>query len=109
MNTHTLDRVTAEYFTPLIGTAGFLLLPSGAQMAVVIDSVRMAPLSRRSDVPAEHRIPFSVFLTAVDPGTFVDGLCEMDCASGRLKELFVSRVTPAGRDPACGYYQVIFN
>lgn len=84
-----------------------LALPDGSELAVVVDGVSEAPQSRMPDSP---RMPFSVTLHSLQPTAFVDGLCQLHLPGvGALRDLYVSRNPPLGRDPQLGYFSIVFN
>jgi hypothetical protein len=51
-----------------------------------------------------------VQLRSLQPTDFIDGLCALELPQlGRVEAIFVSREPPLGRDPALGYFNIIFN
>ena len=105
-----LDRIESNHFSPLIGQTCQLRTPDGDKLTLRVDTVTTKPLSRMPDAPDEQRMPFSVTLTAMQPTTFVDGLCTLELANlGQLQNVWISRVAPLGRDASQAYFQIIFN
>ncbi len=105
-----LDRIEASHFSPLTGQVFQLNTPDGGKLALMIDNVKTEPRARMPDAPEAQRMPFSVSLTAQQATTFIDGLCSMELpALGLVKDIFVSRMAPLGRDPSGAYFQIIFN
>lgn len=105
-----LDRLEASQFAPLLAQSQQLILPDGKALPVSVDSVREHPRSRMPDAPPDRRLPFTVTLTALEPTAFIDGLCAIDLPNlGRVKDIWVGRMAPLGRDPAGAYFQIIFN
>lgn len=101
-----LPEILSTHFAALEGSTTSLGLPDGRLLAVQVDEVSEKPLSRMG----EQRMPFAVMLTAPTGTDFVDGLCAIELPEvGRVEGIFVSRVPPAGRDPAAAYFCIVFN
>ncbi|CDF84451.1 hypothetical protein ACA097_25165 [Pseudomonas sp. QL9] len=102
-----LDLLHSDHFRAFLDQSLTLQLPDGNTLPIVIDTVTQAP---RSAVPGSTRIPFCVTLHSSDPTDFVDGLCCLDLpGTGAIRDLFVTRNPPLGRDPNLAYYSIIFN
>ncbi|KPX15503.1 hypothetical protein ALQ08_104260 [Pseudomonas syringae pv. delphinii] len=55
-------------------------------------------------------MPFNVSLESLEPSAFIDGPCSVELpALGLLRDVFVSRVPPMGRDENLAYYCISFN
>lgn len=103
-----LDLLEASHFIPLTRKSCTLHLGDGRALQMIVDEVVSKPQSRNPYTTG--RIPFSVYLTAVDASDFLEGPCALDLENfERLEGIHVSRVAPLGRDPAKAYYQIIFN
>ncbi|MGF6704552.1 hypothetical protein BK661_15875 [Pseudomonas frederiksbergensis] len=102
-----LQQVQSQHFQALLGKTGTLRLPDGSELPIHIDTLEERP---RSQLPNSERMPFSVEFNSLQPTDFVDGLCGMELPElGRVKDIFVSRVPPMGRDPQLGYFYIAFN
>ncbi len=102
-----LQQVCNEHFQPLVERPCPLYLPDGSQLPVQVEAVELRPQSR---LPENSRTPFSVTLRSLEPTHFIDGLCALELPQlGRVDEIFVSREPPLGRDPALGYFNIVFN
>ncbi|MBV7498096.1 DUF6916 family protein [Pseudomonas sp. NPDC086112] len=102
-----LQQVQSQHFQALLGKTGTLRLPDGSELPIHIDTLAETP---RSQLPNSERMPFSVGFNSLQPTDFVDGLCVMELPElGRVKDIFVSRVPPMGRDPQLGYFYIAFN
>lgn len=102
-----LQQVSNEHFLALLNQPCPLHLPDGSQLPVQIDSVDSRPQAR---LPESPRLPFNVQLRSLQPTDFVDGLCALELPQlGRVEAIFVSREPALGRDPALGYFNIIFN
>ena len=102
-----LQQVQSQHFQTLLGKTGTLRLPDGSELPIHIDTLAETP---RSQLPNSERMPFSVEFNSLQPTDFVDGLCVMELPElGRVKDIFVSRVPPMGRDPQLGYFYIAFN
>jgi hypothetical protein len=105
-----LDRLEASHFVPLLAQTQQLILSDGSTLAVRVDSVSEHPRSRMPGAPAERRTPFSVTLTALEPTTFIDGLCTIELPdAGRVEDVWIGRMAALGRDHAGAYFQIVFN
>lgn len=105
-----LDKLEASHFTPLLAQPRPLILPDGSALPVRVDGIREHPRSRMPYAAAASRVPFIVTLTALEPTTFVDGLCAIDLpALGRVERIWVGRMAALGRDQAGAYFQIVFN
>lgn len=102
-----LQQVQSQHFQALLGKTGTLRLPDGSELPIHIDTLAE---THRSQLPNSERMPFSVGFNSLQPTDFVDGLCVMELPElGRVKDIFVSRVPPMGRDPQLGYFYIAFN
>lgn len=102
-----LQQVQSQHFQALLGKTGTLRLPDGSELPIHIETLAETP---RSQLPNSERMPFSVEFNSLQPTDFVDGLCVMELPElGRVKDIFVSRVPPVGRDPQLGYFYIAFN
>ncbi|MBD9566507.1 DUF6916 family protein [Pseudomonas sp. PDM09] len=102
-----LQQVQSQHFQALLGKTGTLRLPDGSELPIHIDTLKETP---HSQMPKSERLPFSVGFNSLQPTDFVDGLCVMELPElGRVKDIFVSRVPPMGRDPQLGYFYIAFN
>ncbi|NWA04982.1 DUF6916 family protein [Pseudomonas gingeri] len=102
-----LQQVSNEHFQSLVNRPCPLHLPDGSLLSIQIESIQLRPQAR---LPENPRIPFNVALRSLGPTDFVDGLCALDLPQlGRLDAVFVSREPPLGRDPALGYFNIVFN
>jgi len=102
-----LQQVSSEHFQPLVNQPCSLQLPDGSQLPIQIEAIELRPQSR---LPENARIPFSVTLHSLEPTDFIDGLCALELPQlGRVDAVFVSREPALGRDPALGYFNIIFN
>lgn len=102
-----LQQVCNEHFQPLVARPCPLQLPDGSLLPVQVESIQLRPQSR---LPENTRIPFNVQLRSLQPTDFIDGLCALELPQlGRVEALFVSREPPLGRDPAQGYFNIVFN
>ncbi|BBP74032.1 hypothetical protein CCU68_33430 [Pseudomonas gingeri NCPPB 3146 = LMG 5327] len=102
-----LQQVSNEHFQPLVDQPCPLHLPDGSLLPVQVESIRLRP---QSQLPESSRVPFNVMLRSLGPTDFVDGLCALELPQvGRLDAVFVSREPPLGRDPALGYFNIVFN
>ncbi|KPA92167.1 MULTISPECIES: DUF6916 family protein [Pseudomonas] len=102
-----LQHVSSEHFQPLVDQSCPLYLPDGSPLQVRIESIA---LRSQAQLPEMTRTPFIVQLHSLQPTDFVDGLCSLELPGlGRLEEVFVSREPALGRDPALGYFNIVFN
>jgi len=102
-----LQQVSSEHFQSLLDQPCPLHLPDGSQLPVQVESIELRPQSR---LPENTRIPFNVLLRSLQPTDFVDGPCALDLPQlGRVDAVFVSREPPLGRDPALGYFNIVFS
>lgn len=102
-----LHQVSSEHFQPLLEQPCALHLPDGSQLPIRIEAIRLRPEAR---LPEISRVPFMVLLHSLQPTDFVDGLCGLELPqTGRLEGIFVSREPALGRDPALGYFNIVFN
>lgn len=102
-----LHLLQSEDFRAVLNQSLRLGLPDGSELPVVLDGVSEAPQSR---MPASPRMPFSVTLHSLQPTAFVDGLCQLQLPGvDTLRDLYVSRNPPLGRDPQLGYFSIVFN
>lgn len=102
-----LQDITVEHFRTLLGSTCSLRLSDGSQLPIAISSIDEKPLARLS---GNQRLPFCVGLDSLEPSNFVDGLCALELPElGKLKDVFVSRVPPLGRDENLAYYCISFN
>jgi hypothetical protein len=104
-----LERVHAEHFRPLAGQCLEVRTPNGETLVLAVDGVTLQPLARMPDTPADRRIPFSVALTATQPTAFTDGLCTVALpVLGCVRDVWVTRAAPLGRDATRAYFQIVF-
>jgi hypothetical protein len=102
-----LQQVQSHHFQPLLGQTSSMTLPDGSRLAIRFEHLEQTPRAR---MPNAERVPFGVELNSLQSTEFVDGLCSLEVPEiGRLEGVFVSRVPPAGRDPAMGYFYIAFN
>lgn len=102
-----LDLLHSDQFTAVLDQILFLRLPDGRELPLAIEAVTQSP---RSAVPGSQRVPFCVTLHSLEATDFVDGLCDLDLPGfGALRELYVSRNPPLGRDANLGYFSILFN
>lgn len=102
-----LQQVHSHHFQALLGQTRSLTLPDGSRLPVRIETLAETP---RAKLPNSERMPFSVELNSLEATEFVDGLCALEVPElGWLKDVFVSRVPPMGRDPTLGYFHIAFN
>lgn len=105
-----LDRLEAAHFAPLLEQPQQLTLPDGSVLPVRVDGVREKPSACAPHAAADRRMPFTVTLTALEPTTFIDGLCAIDLPDlGRVEGIWVGRMAALGRDHAGAYFQIVFN
>ncbi|SDS35734.1 hypothetical protein SAMN05216598_1330 [Pseudomonas asplenii] len=102
-----LQQVSSEHFQWLLDQTCPLHLPDGSVLPVQVEAVALHPQSR---LPENSRMPFSVQLHSLQPTDFIDGLCGLELPQmGRVEDIFVSREPSLGRDPARGYFNIVFN
>ncbi|NWA29538.1 hypothetical protein HX870_02995 [Pseudomonas gingeri] len=102
-----LQQVSSEHFQALMKQHCPLHLPDGSLLPIEIEAIALRPQSR---LPESSREPFTVVLRSLEPTAFVDGLCALELPQlGRVDAVFVSREPPLGRDPALGYFNIVFN
>ncbi|WP_017902361.1 hypothetical protein [Pseudomonas asplenii] len=102
-----LQHVSSEHFQPLLDQPSLLHLPDGSQLQVRIEAIGLRP---KAQLPEISRMPFTVQLHSLQPTDFVDGLCSLELPqTGLLEGIFVSREPALGRDPALGYFNIVFN
>ncbi|KIH80691.1 DUF6916 family protein [Pseudomonas batumici] len=102
-----LQQVSSEHFQALVNQPCPLHLPDGSQLPIQVEAIELRPQSR---LPENTRTPFNVLLRSLGPTDFVDGLCTLELPQlGRVDAVFVSREPALGRDPALGYFSIIFN
>ncbi|WP_248805363.1 DUF6916 family protein [Pseudomonas sp. MWU13-2100] len=102
-----LQQVSSEHFQSLMKQHCPLHLPDGSQLPIQIEEIELRPQSR---LPENPRMPFNVMLRSLEPTDFIDGLCTLELPQlGRIDAVFVSREPPQGRDPALGYFNIVFN
>ncbi|WP_057437453.1 DUF6916 family protein [Pseudomonas syringae group genomosp. 3] len=102
-----LQEVTVEYFRNMLGSTCLLQLSDGGEVAVQVSSVAEKLQSRAAK---DMRLPFNVSLESLEPSAFIDGPCSVELpALGLLRDVFVSRVPPMGRDENLAYYCISFN
>lgn len=105
-----LDRLDASHFIPLLEQPQQLAFPDGSTLTVRVDSVRENPAARMPLAPADQRLPFTVTLTALEPTTFIDGMCAIDLPGlGQVQDIWIGRMAALGRDHAGAYFQIVFN
>lgn len=102
-----LQQLSNEHFQALVDQPCPLYLPDGSLLPVQIQAIQLRPHARLPNCPRE---PFNVMLRSLEPTAFVDGLCALELPQvGRVEAIFVSREPPLGRDPALGYFNIVFN
>lgn len=102
-----LLQVCDQHFQALLHQTCPLQLPDGSLLPIQVQSIELRPQAR---LPENPRTPFSVMLRSLEPTPFVDGLCALELPQlGRVEAIFVSREPPLGRDPALGYFNIVFN
>lgn len=105
-----LDLIDADHFRQLQGQVCRFDIHDGETLHLRVDSVSLKPQARMPEADEERRMPFAVGLTAVQPTSFVHGLCSLELPQlGRVANMMVAREAALGRDPGQSYFQILFS